>query len=252
MTLRDKIERLHKIGDLVLFRWMTGKHRVAQSYVMLSMLRFEVLICTKDHIWFSSSAPCLYLDRGRPRIVMKDRDVLTISSGLRQGMTIIPSMLKPDETATETRHCRCIEVDETHCPKWLQTKVLAIGNAPVYPLSHIVMPELFRISKNPMSLRPFFSKEMMEDIGSVPGDSVQDMLDKFHSKLKMFGTFTDDGYIISNDLIATGGACVAQAKGLGINGSMVHQVTLNQFRQDMLSRHWKVGPDHLMKPKGTL
>jgi hypothetical protein len=103
-----------------------------------------------------------------------------------------------------------------------------------------------------MSLRPFFSKEMMEDIGSVPGDSVQDMLDKFHSKLKMFGTFTNDGYIISNDLIATGGACVAQAKGLGINGSMVHQVTLNQFRQDMLSRHWKVGPDHLMKPKGTL
>lgn len=242
MTLKEKIDRLHNVGDIVLYRWMTGRHRVAKDYILLSTLRFETLFCTKEKIWFSSAAPCLYIDRGRPHIVLKDHDVLAITSGRRQGMTIIPSMLQEDETATEARHCRWLEVEEEHCPKWLSAKVMAMCTSPVYPVSRVVCPEFFRISKNAQSLKPYFSHDMLECIGAKKGDSVATMLAKFHANLEMFGTFTNDGYIIANDKIVTGGCCVAQSKGIGINGSMVHQIPMMLFLKELSLKHWEIGP----------
>lgn len=241
MTLREKIERLHELGDVVLFRWMAGKHRVAKDFILLSTLRFESLTCTKDKLFFSSAAPILYMDRGRPRIVLRDRDVLTITSGKRQGMTIIPAMLQDGEGAAEARHCRRMIVNEDYCPKWLATKIMSMAGSSMYPVSRIVMPEIFRISKNPASLKPFFTKGLLLDIGADPHDSVEELHRKFQANLRMFGKFTDDGYVINNDKIATGGCCVAAAKGITGAGSMVHMTTLRQFRSDVESKHWVIG-----------
>lgn len=240
MTLREKLNRLHNIGDVVLFRWMTGKHRIAKDFILLSMLRLDTLVCTKDYLIFSSSAPCLYMDKGRPRIIYKDRDVMTISDGKRCGMNIIPSMLQPGEHAVEARHCRSTEVIEDHCPKWLENKVLGLGTSPVYPVTKIVSPELFRISKNPRTLKPYFSGALIRDIGGEPTDTTEQLIKKFHSKLDMFGTFNNEGYVINNDYIVSGGCCVAQSRGISTSGSLVYMVTLNTFKAEIASKHWVI------------
>ena len=241
MTLHEKIERLHELGDVVLYRWMTGKHRIAKDFVVLSALRLEVLSCTKNKLFFSMSAPVLYMDRGRPRIVMRDRDVLSITSGKRAGMTIIPSVLQDGENAVEARYCKRMQVREDYCQKWLANKIMSIAGSSVYPVSRIIVPEMFRISKNPIVLKPFFTTGLLKDIGGTPNDSVDQLLQKFHANLSMFAKDTDDGWIINNDMIATGGCCIAAAKGITGSGSMVHMTTLRQFQTDVQSKHWVIG-----------
>ena len=240
VTLREKIRRLHELGDVALYRWSTGRARIAKDYLMLSALRLEVLTCTKEYILFSSCAPCLFIQNGRPQVKLWDRDILNIVDGPRKGMNITPSMLKDDEMAVEARHCTNLEVDEYHCEKWLERKIMSMGLCPVIPVSRIIMPELFRISKKINVLKPQITNELKRTLGCAMNASVDEINQKFQDNLKMFGEEADDGWIVSNDHIASGGCLVASAKGITGSSSSVHKMPLTMFQIDAANKNWLI------------
>lgn len=242
MTLREKLERLRKLDDVVLYKWMAGGRRIAENFILLSDVRLNVLTCSGGRVVFSSAAPVLYMDKGRPVIQFRDRDIMTIISGPRKGINVFSSMLQEGEDASETRHCEHREVvDESLCPKWLEAKILAMGTSPVLPVAQFRMPELFRISKKPGLLKPIFNSALIRDIGGTREDSLDTLLDKFHDNLDKFGYYTEDGYVISYDYIASGGCCVVASKGITMRtGSCVHQMVAKAFRAECAKRHWKI------------
>ena len=240
MTIREKLKRLHNIGSVVLFRWSSGKLRLAKDYVILSNLRMEVLTCTKEDIIYSTAAPCLVMDHGKPTVHFSDRNILTISDGKRHGMNVLPGMLFDGESATEARFCKSVLVDETHCPKWLERRILSIGLSPVYPVPHILIPEIFRISKNINTLKPYINKDLLTVLGCDQNTTVEKIIQLFHENIDMFSYETDEGYIVSNEYIASGGCCVALAKGLASGSSVVFQMPLKQFQMEAYVKNWHV------------
>lgn len=221
---------------------------MAKDYITLSMLRLDVLTCTKDHIIYSSAAPCLVMPYGRPAINFRDRDILTVTGGKRNGMNISPGMLQDGESATEARYCTALEVTEDHCPKWLERKVLSMGMSPVYPVSRILVPEMFRISRKTCVLKPQITNEMKRAIGCSMNDSLDTITRKFQENLHLFGEETDEGWVVAFDHIATGGCCVAAARGIGAGASTVQQMPLVMFQAEVESKHWQISTAKEMLP----
>jgi hypothetical protein len=242
MNLQDKIRRLKRQQDLVLYKWVSGQRRIAENFILLSDLRLNVLTCDGGRVVFSSAAPVMFMERNHPVIQFRDADVLTIMTGPRRGINVNSGFLKQGEDAAVARFCEHREIfEEDRVPKWLEDKIMSMGHSPVYPVSKIVMPELFRISRKPDTLKPVFNSAFIKEIGGEKGDSLQTLLDKFHSNLDKFGYYTEDGFVISNDLIASGGCCVCASRGITTrSGSVVHMLTKQQFVAEISRKHWHI------------
>lgn len=241
MTFREKLSRLKRLDDLVLYKWSAGQHRIASNFILLSDLRLNVVACNNGTVTYSSAAPILYMLRGRPVIQFRDHDVMSIINGKRKGINVIASMIQGGEDAIEARYCGTRVVSEDRCPKWLEDKIVQMGTSPTYPVSQLRLPDLFRISKKPETLKPIFNAQLIDQIGGLKTDSTEVLLSKFHNNLDLFGYYTDDGFIISNDYIATGGCCICASKGITLrNGSAVYVMSHKAFTAECAKKHWQI------------
>lgn len=239
MNLKQKLERLRAETSLVLYKWTCGKTRVADGYILLSDLRLNVLVGDRGRVIYSVAAPVLYMDRGLPVISFRDHDVLTVTDGARKGINILGQFLRDDEHAVPAKFCTTREILDEHQPAWLVDKVLSLGCSPVYPVGRIIMPELFRISRQPETLRLVFSKHLIHAIGGKEGDTIDVLRRKFIENKEAIGTRTDSGYVIAYDHVASGGCCVAASKGITLrSGSVVHMMPLGAFRVELRQRKW--------------
>ena len=59
-NLHDKMVKLKRLDDVVMFRWVAGHKRIAGDYVLLSNMRLNVLSCDHGKVVYSSSAPIMY------------------------------------------------------------------------------------------------------------------------------------------------------------------------------------------------
>lgn len=242
MDLKTKLARLQTNADLALYKWTSGKARIAGEFILLSNIRLNSLVCDRGRVTFSVAAPVLYMDRGRAVIRFLDRDVLTVADGARKGINALSRFLVDGENAVPATYCCSMELaPDSRVPKWIADKVLSMGNSPVYPVTRLISPELFRISKRPETLRPVFNTAMLKAIGGSRTDSMEALTRKFLENFDLFGAKTDNGYVIANDYIATGGCCVAAARGLSMrSGSLTHMMPLALYRQELAERHWAV------------
>ena len=240
--LNHKLSKLRRFDDLVLYRWSAGQHRIAGKFILLTDLRLNVLSSSGGKVCFSTAAPILLMVNGRPQIQFKDKDVLTVLDGTRKGINITSAMLHDGEQAAPARHCcaRSVDDDDT-CPKWLADKIISMVTSPCYPVTGIRLPELFRISKKPQTLKPILTAELIREIGGTKEDGLGGLLKKFHDNLELFGYFTDDGYVISYDRIVSGGCVVAASNGISLRvGSAVHMMTTRGFLSEIEKRHWSI------------
>ncbi len=81
MTIREKLINLRRYNDMVLYRWTAGYSKIAGKFYPLQNLRLIVLSCNNGNLVYSSSAPIMYNVHGRPTIVFKDRNVMTVIDG---------------------------------------------------------------------------------------------------------------------------------------------------------------------------
>ena len=191
---------------------------------------------------YSSSAPVVYNVKGRPVISFRDRDLMTIISGsARAGINVVSSMLKDGEEAAQTRYCEWRVVDADHCPQWLENRIMSMATGTIYHAYQMRLPEMYRISRKPETLKPIFSANLIKAIGGEAKDNTETLTKKFHQNLKLFGEFHDDGYIIPAEYICAGGCCVVAAKGIpAATGSIVFTMPLKTFTAECDRRHWQI------------
>ena len=244
INLHEKVTKLKRLEDVVMFRWVGGHKRIAGDYLLLSNLRLNVLSCSRGNVVYSSSAPIVYNVKGRPVISFRDRDLMTIVSGsARAGINVVSSMLKDGEEAAQTRYCEWRVVDADHCPGWLENRIMSMATGTIYNAYQLRLPEMFRISRKPEMLKPIFSASLIKAIGGEPGDSTEVLTRKFHDNLELFGHYTDedDGFIIPAEYISAGGCCVVAAKGIpAATGSIVFTMPLKTFMAECDRRHWQI------------
>lgn len=242
IDFHSKLVRLRRLEDVAVYKWTGGHKRIAGDYLLLSNLRLNTLTCSGGHIVYSSAAPVMYNVNGRPVISFRDRDLLTIVNGSnRAGINVPSSMLKPGEEAAPTRYCEWREVDEDHCPKWLEQRIMSMVTGTVYHAYQFRLPDLFRISKKPETLKPIFSSKLIRAIGGDREDSTETLLKKFHDNLDLFGEYTDEGFIIPHEYICAGGCCVAAARGIpAATGSVVFTMPLKSFVAEASRSHWQI------------
>lgn len=242
INLHEKMTKLKRLEDVVMFRYVGGHKRIAGDYLLLSNLRLNALSCSQGKVVYSSSAPIVYNVKGRPVISFRDRDLMTIVSGsARAGINVVSSMLKDGEEAAQTRYCEWRIVDEDHCPQWLENRIMSMATGTIYDCYQLRLPEIFRISRKPETLKPIFSASLIKAIGGEPDDNTEQLTKKFHQNLKLFGKFHDDGYIIPNEYICAGGCCVVAAKGIpAATGSIVFTMPLKSFMAECDRRHWQI------------
>lgn len=243
MTLSDKVKELGRHDDIVLYRWVAGQRRIAGDYIMLSDLRLAVVTSHNGTVTFSAAAPIVYMEKNRTMIQFRDSGVLNVTTGDRAGINVLPKFIKRGEDAVEARYCVSMTLSEQQqqVPKWVERQVLHMSTAPAFPVARIVVPELFRISKKPDSLKPIFNSAFLHAVGATRADTTEDILQKFRNSLGKFGYYTDEGYVISNDYIATGGCCVCSSNGITKNsGSAVHMMTRRAFEAELSRKHWVI------------
>lgn len=244
MDIQQKLTNLQGYSDLCLYKWSAGTQRIAGAFAMLSNLRLTTLMCRDGQLTFSSAAPVVFMDRGRASVRLYDNGVLTVSSGDRKGINIMSNFLKPGEEATPALFCDRVTVttDESdNLPKWIKLRILSLGCSQAWPSYSIVTPEMYRISRNPESLRPVFTSQLITAIGGSTDDSLDVLLAKFKANIHMIGARTDDGVVVPNEYIASGGCCVVSAAGLGGRaGSVVHYMPLQLFLAEVAQRKWSI------------
>lgn len=242
INLHDKMVKLKRLDDVVMFKFVGGHKRIAGDYLLLSNLRLNVLSCSGGNVVYSSSAPVMYNVKGRPVISFRDRDLMTIISGSsRAGINVISSMLKDGEEAAQTRYCEWRVVDADHCPQWLENRIMSMATGTIYSCYQLRLPDLYRISRKPETLKPIFSASLIRAIGGEPSDDTETLTRKFHENLELFGYFNDDGYVIPNEYICAGGCCVVASKGIpASSGSIVFTMPLKTFTAECDRRHWQI------------
>lgn len=241
ISLHDKLMRLGNEDDWAVYQWTAGHKKIAEDYILLSNLRLNVISCNNGKIVYSVSAPIMYNVHGRPVISFHDRGLLTIiSSPSRAGVNVQARMLRNDEEGTQTRYCEWRVVDEDHCPKWLENKILSMCTGVMYPTACVRLPDIYRISKKPETLRPIFTSSLINMIGGSREDTAEELMRKFRAKLDLFGFFTQEGFIIPNEYICSGGCCVIGAKGVPSSGSIKFSIPLKTFVADCDRLHWEI------------
>lgn len=241
LSLHDKLNRLSRMEDMAIFRWSAGTQRIAGDFILLSNLRLNTLSCNGGRIVYSEAAPTVYSYHGRPSITWHDRGLLTVITGGRAGINIKAHSFRDDEECAETRFCEWRLVDEEHCPKWLENKIRSMCSDVVYPTASVRMPDVYRISKKPETLRPIFTKALIDAIGGSREDSSEVLMQKFRANFELFAHKTNDGYVIPGDYICAGGCCVVRAKGIPANGgSIKFSIPLRSFVAECSRSHWEI------------
>lgn len=240
ISFHEKMANLRRLEDMAIFKWSGGHKRIAKDYLLLSNVRLQSLTCTNGRVFYSSAAAILYNVHGRPVISFRDHDLLTIIEGSnRAGINVQSGMLKPGEEAAPTRFCEWREIDEDHCPGWLVQRIMGMATSTVYCVSQIRMPDVYRISKKPETLKPIFTSSLIAAIGGSREDSTEVLMEKFHENLDLFGIYNSEGYVIPADYICAGGCCVVAARGIpAATGSITFSMPLKTFVADVSRLHW--------------
>jgi len=240
VNFTEKLERLKQLDDLVLFKWTSSVKRIGGQFIPLSELRLNILSSNAGVVHFSVSAPVLSLVNGRPRIRFYDEGVLRVVSGGRKGINILASYLKSDEQAVEVRNIMHLDCKEG-CSHVVEEMVLSMGRANSYPVCGVAMPDLFRITDKPETIRPLWSKPVLELIGGVREDTPEQLKTKFMAHLGWFGYRSEIGYVFNYNHVAYGGMVCSTTAGITRSGgSAVCQMPLGLLKQQLLQDGWGI------------
>ena len=240
MNLTIKLKNLRRLDNLALYRWTAGRQRIAGEYIPLSALRLNSLVCDGGRVRYSSAAPVLYLERGRPFIRLMDHDVVSPVNGPRKGTNMPARFIRDGEEAVEARYVTCVEMNDS-VAGWRADRVMSMGNSPVVPICGIVKPRFYRITRTPSTLKPMYSNQALKVLGMSRGVSVEEFRAAFAENIHLFGMSTDDGFVVPHEYIASGGCLVAAAAGISARaGSLVHELPMSLFLDEVENLKWEI------------
>lgn len=240
MDLIQKLKNLRRLSNLALYRWTAGRQRIAGAFIPLTALRFNSIVCDGGRVSYSSAAPVLYVDHGRPTVRLMDHGVVCPVSGPRKGTNLPVEFVRDGEDATEARYVTRTDMDEA-VTGWRRDRVMSMGCSPCVPIFGIVKPRFYRLTRHPETLKPMYSSHALAVLGLRRGVTMDELRAAFVANLDLFGMQTEDGFVVPHEYIATGGCLVAAADGISRNGgSLVHEMPLNMFTTEVENQRWKI------------
>lgn len=224
----------------MLFKWSATRHRLQNGLILLSNLRLNTLLCDGGQVRFSASAPVLYSRRGRPDIAFHDKGVLVVIDGPRTGTNITMTDLRKSDVTTHARYTGQFDLLKDNVPPWVADRVLSLGCTPAWPVERIVVPDIYRLSRDKESFRPIVTADILQELGLDKDASPEKLQESFMQIIKTVGMDTDDGWIVPFGM-ASGGCCVVRPRGITIrSGSVPHQMLAGLFLQESNNRNWEV------------
>lgn len=240
MNLTTKLRNLRRHDNLVLYRWTAGRQRIADVLIPLTALRFNSIVCDGGRVSYSSAAPVLFMEHGRPTIRLMDHDVVCPVEGRRSGTNLPARFLREGEDAVEARYVTLTEMTDK-ITGWRADRVVSMGGSPVVPICGIVKPRFYRITRQPSTLKPLYSTQALKVLGMSRGVPMDEFRKAFAENINLFGLPTGDGFIVPHEYIASGGCLVAAASGITARaGSVVHELPLTLFAAEIDNLHWEV------------
>ena len=243
MNILDKLTKIKATDSIAIYKWMYKGKKIANSYIALSDLRFIAFTSNNGVATLTSAAPILFMERNRPIIQFRDSNIVTIVDGKRAGINVDVRFVKPNETFVETRHCftKTLTTENLEHP-YIQSIVSDMVTRLAYPVSAIRVPELYRISKDVKNFKPLLNKDTIAMIGGLPSDTVEQLMDKFYDSIAVFGLQLEDGLVISNNYVISGGCCVCSSQHMTSKyGSEVFFMPYNSYVKNIQDLHWKIG-----------
>lgn len=220
-----------------MYRWATiTRQKIAKSYIRLSDIRLLVLVAYKGVVVFDMAAPVVYCDKGRSITNFADEDVMVNVSSEGAGVNVLCSRRSDKKDYVEAKCCGLcnLNVEPAELTYQLQHRVLSMLKHPVYRVTRIIAPTMYRITMTPENLRPMFTSNLVSAIGGVRGDSLAELQCKFKENLDNLGEMTPNGYIIPAEYIAHGGCGAVPAAGIqGKYGGAVFQMPLGAFLNEI-------------------
>ena len=240
MDIREKLERLRAIDDVALVRWTGGMRVNGGKFIPATELRMNILACDRGRVYFSIAASVMHTINGRAQLRWFDEGVCRIMSGGRKNINVLKSFLHRNEEFTPVTQCFHVEVDE-NCDRFVEKRTLGMGTAMWYPEWHVPVPDFYRLTARPETLRPVYTKEMLELIGGSRDDSPEDLHRLFLDNIDRFGERTAEGWMVRDELVAMGGMCCCAAEGITKSyGSRVFKVPLKLLKMDIAARKWGI------------
>lgn len=240
MDIREKLNRLRAIDDVALVRWTGGDRVCGGMFIPATELHMNVLVCDKGRVFFSSAGSVMMTVNGRCQLRYFDDDVYRVVSGPRKNVNILKSFLKDGEEIMPLIHCMHTEVTDK-CSKFVEKAVLSMGQSMWYPVWGLPIPDLYRMTTHPESLRPIYTKQLLASIGGGPEDTSRQLLAKFLANIDRLGSRTAEGWVIRDEFIASGGMCVCASEGITkAHGSRVMVMPLKLLKLETRARNWNL------------
>ena len=234
MDLRQKLGNLARNRNLALFKWTAGGSRMAGKLIRLSDLRLNVLSVDGDRITLSISAPVVVYEHGRQKVKFLDRGVVTVTEGERKGLNLMVSHVRDNEKFVACSLCASRRIDSANQPSWVAKRVLSMGCSPLVPVTKLVVPNIYRLTRDPNKLRLVLTRGLVEALGKKMTDPLEEIRAAFISAGHWFGEWTDEGFLVPEQYVASGGMGVVLPTGITAkSGSLVHCVPLNLLQEDL-------------------
>lgn len=236
----EKINNAKQMQDRVLFAWRFKDRKLEGKYVSLTNLRLEVLQIHNGRMLYTQAAPILKCVRGSNEVCYYDNNVMIITAGKRAGITVLAETLKDGEEAHLASMLGTVEITNDTDTNYINKAYTMLVDGG-YPGRDMRVPQLFRCTKQPKSLKVNYTTDLLKLIKAPAGATSDQLENCFVNSINKIGTATSSGFVIPFEYVYAGGMVVADGTGVTKNGTSYMQERSYDFFQQYVKFHdWKI------------
>lgn len=206
----DKIERLSAASDFVIYRWLTYGKRIENTYNRLADVRMQGMRYGNGKVCFFEAAPIHTQSGGMCRFLLRNDSVYNALTGADAGL-LVSSI--PENAAAEyaaAAHVSCERITED-TPKHKLELIRTLATSPYLPVSSIVTPTLYRLTRNLERLHVRSTPELLALLGLDPGTHPDVVMEAFVHNIDSIAMRTSSGFVVPADMATSGGTVVCDS-----------------------------------------
>lgn len=240
----DKIERLSAASDFVIYRWLTYGKRIENTYNRLADVRMQGMRYGDGKVWFFEAAPIPVYSGGMCRLCMRNHDVYSALTGEAAGLLVSSIPENTDASYAAALHIADEEIDE-NSPRHKLELIRTLATSPYLPVSSIVTPMLYRLTRNPDRLHLRSSAELLALLGLDQGAHPEVIAEAFLQNIESIGMRTGSGFVVPADFVVSGGTVVCDSTMVSRKSvSSIFGIPGRLFDAVQQARGWNIRTGH--------
>lgn len=204
----DKIERLARADDFVIYRWITHGKRIENQYYRLADVRLQGIRYGAGKVSLFEAA-AIPIASGPPnRLLLRSSGIFSILDGDHAGL--LSTEVPEGASFAVAQHTGVEEITQSS-PRHKLELVRTLVTSPYLPVCTIVLPNMYRLTRNPARLRLHVTQDLLDAWSLPQGCSSADIDRAFQQYLDTCASNTGSGYIVPADMVHSGGTIVCDS-----------------------------------------